>query len=166
MPAERPRDEPRVQTWLTDRPLNPAGLLESVGGPGAGAVVLFVGRVREMNRERAVARLRYEAYREMAEAELRRIAQEMAAGFGVGAIAAVHRVGTLEPGEESVAIAVAAPHREAAYAASRAVIEGIKERLPVWKREEYADGTADWLGPGEEAAREAGRDAPSEVSAS
>lgn len=146
-------EEPRVRTWLTDRPLDPAGLLEAVGGPADGALVLFVGRVRRVNRGRVVVGLRYEAYREMAEAELRRIAEEAAANFAVGAVVAVHRVGALGLGEASVAIAVAAPHRDAAYSASRAVIEEIKERLPVWKREEYADGTADWLEAEGEAVR-------------
>lgn len=135
-----------LRTRITEDPLDPADLLENLGDRRDGGLALFVGRVREVNEGRRVVRLRYEAYREMAEQELARIASEVAGRFEIGAIAAVHRVGVLAPGEASVAVAVAAPHRDAAYEASRAVVEAIKARLPVWKREAYADGTARWLG--------------------
>lgn len=143
--GERAR-EPDLRTWISSEPLDPGGLLKRLGDRRDGGLALFVGRVREWNRGRRVERLVYEAYREMAEEELARIAAEVAARSDVGAISAVHRVGELAPGEPSVAVAVAAPHRAAAFEASRAVIEEIKTRLPVWKREVYADGTVRWLG--------------------
>lgn len=148
---------PRATARISDGPLDPAGLLEGLGGPADGGVVLFVGRVRDENEGRRVARLEYEAYVEMAEEELARIVEEAAGRFEVGAIAAVHRVGILSPGEPGVAVAAAAPHRAAAYRASRAVMEAIKKRLPVWKREEYEDGTSRWLGSPAPAAGAAGR---------
>lgn len=163
--------EVALRVALTRAPLEPEHLLRDLGSHGDGAVTLFLGRVREVNEGRPVVRLSYEAYREMAEAELGRIVREVAQAHEVGEIVALHRVGALELGEASVAIAVAAPHRAPCYAASRAVIEEIKERLPVWKKEEYADGTVAWVGapgnlpgpPGraepEEAAR-GGRAAP------
>ena len=81
----------------------------------------------------------------MAEETLHAIAVEAAARFGVGGVAALHRTGSLEIGEASVAIAVAAAHRGDAFDAARYVIEQIKTRLPIWKREEYADGSSEWL---------------------
>lgn len=141
--AER---DPVLRTWISAEPLDPGGLLDDLGDERDGGVALFVGRVRAWNGGRRVTRLTYEAYVEMAEEELARIAAEVAGRAAVGAVAAVHRVGELAPGEPSVAVAVAAPHRAAAYEASRAVIEAIKVRLPIWKRESYADGTERWLG--------------------
>lgn len=141
-----PSAAPRVRATISDRPLAPDSFLDSLGSSADGAVLLFLGRVREENEGRRVVELEYEAYREMAEAELLRIAREAAAEHRVGEIAVAHRVGTLDVGEVSVAIAVAAPHRADGYAASRAVIEEIKKRLPVWKRERYADGTEAWVG--------------------
>ncbi|MFQ5677910.1 MAG: molybdenum cofactor biosynthesis protein MoaE [Gemmatimonadota bacterium] len=135
-----------VRTWITERRLEPEELVTKLGTRSDGAVLLFVGRVREMNAGRRVTRVGYEAYREMAEAELAAIVREVAEESPVGAIAAVHRVGVLTLGEVSVAVAVAAPHRDACYAASRAVIEAVKKRLPIWKREEYADGSVAWVG--------------------
>lgn len=155
-PRER---QPFLRTWISADPLDAAALLEGLGDERDGGLALFVGRVRAWNGERRVTRLTYEAYLEMAEEELARIAADVADGAAVGAIAAVHRVGELAPGEASVAVAVAAPHRAAAYEASRAVIEAIKARLPIWKREAYADGTERWLGAAElasSAAREGG----------
>lgn len=141
-----PGREARVRTDLTRTAVAGERLLRGLGGHGDGAVALFLGRVREVNEGRSVVRLSYEAYREMAEAELERIAREAAAEHEVGEIVAVHRVGALEPGDVAVAIAVAAPHRGPCYAASRQVIEEIKARLPVWKKEEYADGSVEWVG--------------------
>lgn len=130
---------------VEEGPLDVAGLMERVGGEGDGAVVLFVGTVRPRNRGRTVASLSYEVYVEMAVAELRRIAAEALEEFAVSRVAAIHRSGELEPGEASVAVAVSAPHREPCYEASRYVMHELKERLPIWKREAYANGSAEWL---------------------
>lgn len=142
---------PTLRARIIDTELEPAALLAELGTTDDGAAVLFVGRVRRTNRGRPVIRLEYEAYREMAERELASIVREVAERHGAGAVSAVHRVGVLEPGEPSVAVAVTAPHRAEAFAASREVMEAIKERLPVWKREVYADGADAWLGGDAEA---------------
>lgn len=144
---------PRLDAKVTDDPLDPSVLMEGLAGPGDGAVLLFVGQVRNHNEGRAVAGLEYEAYGEMAVAELRRILHEATVRFPVSAISAVHRTGRLEPGEPSVAIAVSAAHRADGYDASRYVIEELKRRLPVWKHERYAEGDSEWLGSTEEATR-------------
>ena len=120
-------------------------LIARVGAPEHGAVLLFLGTVRDHNDGRPVEGVGYEAYEEMARAVLATVAEEAAARLGSGAVAVEHRVGELAVGEVSVAIAVAAPHRAPAYEASRYVIEEIKKRLPVWKQERYVDGDARWL---------------------
>ncbi|HET6764076.1 MAG TPA: molybdenum cofactor biosynthesis protein MoaE, partial [Longimicrobiaceae bacterium] len=94
---------------------------------------------------RAVESLEYEAYAEMAEHVMQQIADEARQRFGTGRIAIAHRVGLLAVGEASVGIAVAAPHRGEAYEASRYVIEELKRRVPVWKREGYVDGERSWV---------------------
>jgi len=128
---------------LTDEPLDLAAIGADVAGPDCGAVVSFVGTVREAHAGRPVARLTYSAYRPMAERRLGALAEELEERHGVR-LAVVHRLGTLSPGEASVAIVAAAPHREAAFAATRECLERLKREVPVWKREHYADGSARW----------------------
>jgi molybdopterin synthase catalytic subunit len=111
--------------------------------------VLFLGTVRDMNDGRAVSGIEYRAYREMAERELEAIAREASERFATRDIVVEHRIGRLALGEISVGIAAAHPHRAAAYDASRYVIEEIKQRVPIWKREEYVDGTREWVGAGD-----------------
>jgi molybdopterin synthase catalytic subunit len=134
---------------ITTTPIDTAALLARVGGREDGATLLFLGTVREQNLGRPVRGMRYEAYVEMAEPVLAGIARETAAACGSDRIAVEHRIGELEIGEVSVAIAVSTPHRAQAFDACRAVIETIKERLPVWKHEHYLDGDAAWV-PGRE----------------
>lgn len=131
---------------VTRDPIDPAALLDAVVSPSDGAALLFWGVVRNRNDGRAVTHLEYEAYAEMAEATLAEIVAEARARWEVGEIGAVHRIGRLEVGEGSVAIAVASPHRAEAYEASRYVIEELKRRVPIWKREGYAEGGSEWLG--------------------
>ena len=138
-----------VHTAIVRTPIDTNALLARVGAPEHGAALLFLGTVRDHNDGRPVEGVGYEAYEEMAATVLAAVALEAAAQLGVGSIAVEHRVGELAVGEASVAIAVAAPHRAPAYAASRYVIEEIKKRLPVWKQEHYVDGDARWL-PGNE----------------
>jgi molybdopterin synthase catalytic subunit len=109
-----------------------------------GALALFVGVVRDENQGRPVARLEYEAYEEMAEAELQRVEEETRAQFPVTAVRLVHRLGPLAIGEASVAVAVSSPHRGEAFAACRFAIDTLKKRVPIWKKEFYADGAV-WL---------------------
>jgi molybdopterin synthase catalytic subunit len=135
----------RVVGHVSDDPIRIEELLKA-GSSADGAVTVFAGRVRDHNHGRPVIRLHYEAYGEMAERELVTILDETARRWTLSHLEAVHRTGTLELGELSVAIVVAAPHRATAYEASRHVIEEIKRRLPIWKREEYADGQVEWVG--------------------
>jgi molybdopterin synthase catalytic subunit len=134
-----------VRTAIVDRPIIPSALLEEVEHPGHGAAVLFIGNVRDVNDAKPVTGIDYSAYREMAERELARIANEASNRFPELAVVVEHRVGTLRVGETSVAIATGHPHRGAAYEANRFVIEELKRRLPVWKREHYVDGSRDWV---------------------
>jgi molybdopterin synthase catalytic subunit len=120
--------------------------LASLSGttPSDGALCLFVGVVRNENRGRAVLRLEYEAYEEMALPLMQEIAAETRRRFPVTLVRLVHRLGPLEVGEASVAVAVASPHRDEAFAACRFAIDALKSQVPIWKRELYADGSA-WL---------------------
>lgn len=127
-------------------PIDAAALLARSTAPSDGAALLFLGVVREQNEGRAVSHLEYEAYAPMAERVLGEIVAEARARWETGEIAVVHRVGRLEIGEASVAIVVAAPHRGDAYEASRYVIEQLKQRVPIWKREGYLEGDSEWLG--------------------
>ena len=134
-----------VRAWITRDPIDAAVVLGLVGSDRDGAALLFLGTVRDHNDGKAVSGMTYDAYGEMAEKELAAIATEAAERAGTDQLAVVHRVGALEVGEASVAIAVSSPHRAEAYDASRYVIEQIKLRLPVWKRERYAEGGERWL---------------------
>jgi molybdopterin synthase catalytic subunit len=133
---------------LTAGPIDVPSLEASVAGDGHGALVTFVGRARDRSDDgREVVELEYEVYPEMAEAVLEEIAVEAEARWPGVAVAVVHRTGIVPIGEAAVAIVAAAPHRSHAYEANRFVIEGIKERLPIWKRERFVDGS-EWKRPG------------------
>ena len=124
-----------------------AGLLRAdLDDQAAGACVVFEGRVRNHNEGRAVERLEYEAHRPIAEAEGLRILEEARDRFGCTRALAVHREGLLELGEIAVWIGVLAPHRDAAFAACRYIIDELKSRLPIWKKEFYRDRTSQWIG--------------------
>ncbi|MGI8844435.1 MAG: molybdenum cofactor biosynthesis protein MoaE [Gemmatimonadaceae bacterium] len=137
-----------MRSEITTTPIDSASILREVSAPHNGATVLFEGVVREQNEGRAVTGIEYAAYRSMARRELSRIVQECCAQFDTDDVIALHRIGRLDVGEASVVIAAAHPHRAQAYEASRYIIEQIKLRLPIWKREEYADGTREWVGQG------------------
>ena len=126
-------------------PIDAAALVAAPGRPGDGAALLFVGRVRDHNDGRDVGHLEYRAYVPMAEKVLEEIVREAEARWEVGEMAVVHRVGRLEIGEAAVAILVGAAHRGDAYEASRYVIEELKKRVPIWKREGYVEGDSEWL---------------------
>jgi molybdopterin synthase catalytic subunit len=141
-----PSSLPSSSFEITDQPIDALRLIAAVGRPGAGAIVLFVGTTRDNNGGRAVIRLEYEAYPDMAVREMQRIGEEAARRFGAAAVAISHRVGVVEIGQASVVIAVSAPHRDAAYSASRFAIDRLKEIVPIWKKEHYEDGET-WIGP-------------------
>ncbi len=136
-----------ITVRLVERAIDAAALIESVAAPDKGAVSLFLGTVREMHQGRAVAALRYSAYSEMANAELVRIAEEMREQFGVTSATIEHRLGFLDIGEVSIGIAVAHEHRAPAMASVAYAIDEIKRRVPIWKEEEYTDGTKEWVDP-------------------
>lgn len=129
---------------LVDGPLDPAPLIAAVAGPSRGAVVLFSGNVRDHHAGRAVTKIIYSAYRSMAEAGLAGIVADLEREGTDLKAAIVHRLGDVPVGEASVIIAIASPHREAAYAASRKALERLKAEIPIWKREHYAGGEAAW----------------------
>lgn len=134
-----------VRAWITRDPIDPAAVLARVGAAADGATVLFLGTVRDHNDGRAVTGVCYRAYEEMAVKALAGIAREAAGRLGTDRIAMVHRVGNLEIGEVSVAIAASSPHRAESFDVVRYVLEQIKQRVPVWKRERYAEGDSRWL---------------------
>ena len=130
---------------VTSDPIDTAAVLACVAHPGAGGIALFVGTTRDENEGHRVARLEYEAYDEMATTEMAAIGAEIERRWGVLGVAMVHRVGIVPIGEASVAVAVAAPHREEAFAACRYGIDTLKAHVPIWKKEHYADGSR-WIG--------------------
>jgi MoaE-MoaD fusion protein len=132
---------------LTAEPLDVAAAIAEAESDDAGAVSTFVGTVRRQSRGRDVVRLEYEAFEEMAEPMLRSLAGELTAKHGLCAVAIHHRIGVVEIGEASVVIAVSAPHRAAAIDACREAIDTLKETIPLWKKEIYADGEQ-WIGRG------------------
>jgi molybdopterin synthase catalytic subunit len=134
-----------IRSAIVRRAIDVAALLAEVEDTANGATVLFLGHVREVNDGRAVTGIEYSAYGEMAERELATIAAECASAFGITHLAVEHRLGALALGDASIAIVVAHAHRAAAYEASRFVIEEVKRRLPIWKREGYVDGSSEWV---------------------
>ena len=136
-----------MRVRLVQMPIDVADLLTHVVDASCGATSVFIGTVRDVNDGRAVTGIEYSAYPEMAAKEMERIVREAAERFDTDRIAVDHRVGYLELGEASVAIAVAHPHRTPALDATRYVIEELKKRVPIWKREHYVDGTREWIDP-------------------
>ena len=130
---------------LSGTPLDEGALDRDMDSPHAGAQVVFQGRVRDHNQGRRVVRLEYEAYGPLAEKEGARILEEARQRFDVVDARCAHRVGMLEIGEAAVWIAVTAAHRDAAFDACRFIIDRIKERVPIWKKEHYEDGESDWI---------------------
>ena len=139
------------RSTIVTRPLDPAALLAMVADAAHGATALFIGTVREVNDGRSVTGIDYTAYEAMAERELAAIVAEAAERFataeGAPHVVAEHRIGTLDIGEASVAVAAAHARRAPAMDAVRYAVEELKRRVPIWKREHYADGTREWLDP-------------------
>lgn len=130
---------------IRDSALSVDEVFAAVGDHAAGGTAIFIGTVRDHDRGRAVGGLSYSAH-PSAEAELRRVAEKIVADFPVTALAAVHRVGDLRLGDIAVIVAVAAPHRAEAFAASRRLIDDLKGEVPIWKNQLFADGSAEWVG--------------------
>jgi len=132
---------------LTRNPIDHVALTNMVCRPNCGAVVTFLGTVRDLTGERVTVALDYEAYPGMAEKKLAEIENDTRQRWPVGEMALVHRLGHLDVGEISVAVAVSCPHRAQAFEACRYAIDRLKELVPIWKKENWADGTTEWVHP-------------------
>lgn len=133
---------------LTHDEIDYHALTESVRSHGAGAVVLFLGTVREFTKDRRTVALDYEAFPEMAEAKMAELETETRQKWPVERVGIVHRLGHLELGDISIAVAVSSPHRQAAFEAGKHLIDRLKETVPIWKKENWSDGTTEWVHPG------------------
>ena len=133
---------------LVESPIDTAALLQRVGSPQAGAVVLFLGTVREMTAGRRTVALDYECYPQMARKKMAELEAKARSRWPIIECAIVHRLGHLELAEASVAVAVSTPHRHDAFAAGKWLIDTLKEVVPIWKKENWDDGTTEWVHPG------------------
>lgn len=132
---------------LTHKPLDPGPLVARAQSPESGAVLLFLGVTRQHTAGRETLELHYEAYEEMACKELAALESEARQKWDLTECLIIHRLGTVPLGAASVAIVTASPHRRAAFAAGEWLIDTLKERVPIWKQEHWADGTTDWVHP-------------------
>jgi len=133
---------------LTHSLIDYHALAEQVRRNDCGAVVTFLGTVRDLTDGKVTVALDYESYGGMAEKKLAEIEQDTRRRWPVGDMVMVHRLGRLEVGEVSVAVAVSCPHRGQAFEACRYAIDRLKELVPIWKKEHWADGSTDWVHPG------------------
>jgi molybdopterin synthase catalytic subunit len=133
---------------LTREPIDYCRLTEEARRANCGAVVTFLGTVRDLTGDRVTTALDYEAYPEMAAKTMAEIEADTRARWPVGEIVLEHRLGHLEVGDVSVAVAVSCPHRHQAFDACRHAIDRLKELTPIWKKENWADGTTEWVHPG------------------
>ena len=130
---------------IRDSPLSVDEVLAAVADPGLGGLVVFVGAVRDEDGGRAVTRLGYSAHPSALDS-LRSVADGVATSYAAARLAAVHRVGDLEVGELAVVVAAACPHRDEAFCAARRLIDELKETVPIWKHQRFADGGEEWVG--------------------
>ncbi len=130
---------------IVTQPIDVTAVTAAVADAATGATVTFIGTTRDHNGGRRVTQLEYEAYPEMALAQMRKIGETTRQRWPIARIAIVHRVGVVPTGEASVVIAVSAVHRGAAFAACRFAIDRLKESVPIWKKEHYEDGAV-WIG--------------------
>jgi molybdopterin synthase catalytic subunit len=154
-PVSGGSDDGRLFRVTTDE-LDPRETERAVADPAAGAIVTFTGVVRDNGRGQAVSALDYEAYAPAAEKMLAQVADEIDEKWGLKRVAIIHRTGLLTVGEASVVISISSPHREAAFEACLYAIERLKEIVPIWKKEHYADGAV-WIGSEADYQRETGR---------
>ncbi len=134
---------------LTHDPIDYTASTEAVRSHAAGAVMLFLGTVRELTDGRQTLALDYEAYPEMATSKMQELADEARRRWPVLALEMIHRLGRLELGDISISIALSCPHRKEAFAAGQFLIDEFKRVVPIWKKENWADGTTEWVHPEE-----------------
>lgn len=130
---------------LRETPLEVTEVLDALGDDGSGGVTLFVGRVRDHDGGSGVLGLEYSAHPSAVE-QLERVCREVAARHDVQAVAAIHRVGTLDIGDLAVVVGTATAHRGEAFAATRDLIDTLKSEVPIWKHQRFSDGTEEWVG--------------------
>ncbi|HNW29363.1 MAG TPA: molybdenum cofactor biosynthesis protein MoaE [Spirochaetota bacterium] len=133
-----------ISIILQQEPIDAARVQAEAGTAADGAVVSFIGRVRDNSRGKTVTHIEYEAYGEMARKQLRKIVDEAVARWSLNSCSVVHRFGTVAVGEASIIIAASAPHRVAAFQAAQYIIDTIKTDVPIWKKEFYSDGSS-WI---------------------
>jgi molybdopterin synthase catalytic subunit len=148
---------------LTSNPIDVAAVMRQFGSPEAGAVVLFSGVTRGETDGRRTLWLDYDAYREMADQKLSELESEARRRWPVIECAIVHRLGRVDVGEASVVVAVSTPHRGDAFAAGQWLIDSLKEWAPIWKKENWDDGTSQWVHPGLPDSANSSGQAPSEA---
>ena len=130
---------------IRDEPLDVAEVMDAMGDPASGGVTVFVGRVRDHDGGQDVTGLEYSAH-PSAIGKLRDVCAQVASTYDVTALAAVHRTGTLEIGDIAVICATATGHRGESFEATRALIDTLKDQVPIWKHQSFADGTEEWVG--------------------
>jgi len=133
---------------LTHEPIDFTAVTEAVRSPQAGAVLLFLGTVREFTDGRQTVALDYDAYASMAVRKMEELVQQAREQWPITSAAIVHRLGRLELGDISVAVAVSTPHRHQAFDAGRFLIDQLKIVVPIWKKENWSDGSTEWVHPG------------------
>lgn len=132
---------------IQKEPIDTLALTNGVGDENAGAVILFVGTTRRMTGARETIQLEYDCYEPMAIAELGKLRDEAMERWPLKSCAIVHRVGVVENGQASVAVAISSPHRKEAFDACQWIMDDLKRRVPIWKREQWADGSTGWVHP-------------------
>ncbi|MCB0488663.1 MAG: molybdenum cofactor biosynthesis protein MoaE [Cyclobacteriaceae bacterium] len=129
---------------ITEKAIDVQKVIDTASSLGAGAVNVFIGTVRNTAHQKNVVWLEYEAYEAMAVAEIRKVIDEAAAKWGLLGWAVSHRIGTLKPGEVAVVVAVSAPHRKESFDACQYIIDNVKAKAPIWKKEVFEDGE-EWV---------------------
>ena len=132
---------------LTRKPIDSSAVLEAVYDVNAGAAVLFVGTVREITGDAVTASLQYDAYESMAVAQMQKLADQAKQRWGLKHAAIVHRIGHLELGDIAVAVAVSSAHRGPSFEAGQWLVDTLKQNVPIWKQEHYANGKVEWVHP-------------------
>ena len=147
MPTRDPRPDPGAVRLvdLRETPLDVDEVLAALGDEASGGLTLFIGRVRDHDHGLGVRGLEYSAHPTALDA-LRRVCADVAEQYDVRAVAAVHRVGRLAIGDIAVIVATTSAHRGTAFDASRALIDTLKAEVPIWKHQQFADGTEEWVG--------------------
>lgn len=149
---------------ITDKPIDSSAVLASVSDPDCGANVLFVGTTRRMTGQRETTRLEYECYESMAVSKMEALAAQACEQWPIVKVSIVHRIGAVEIEAASIAVAVSSAHRSPAFEAASWLLERLKQEVPVWKREIWADGQEEWVHPESSEVRSAVEHDPTEAS--